>query len=159
MILLIGGAQDHNPSKASSTSNDQFMKIVDWIKSNLNLVDYGLDYLNEETGCTNKIELYTARFSTLGNFEVNDSEAISLTKDEIHTEKWNIWIIGSDSDDWHTYGIYDNEKNYDNTYTNTTEIEETTIAMTNFDTYGMRTGDSKGRTTGNLVDYILWEQN
>ena len=159
MILLIGGAQDHNPSKASSTSNDQFMKIVDWIKSNLNLVDYGLDYLNEETGCTNKIELYTARFSTLGNFEVDDSEAISLTKDEIHTEKWNIWIIGSDSDDWHTYGIYDNEKNYDNTYTNTTEIEETTIAMTNFDTYGMRTGDSKGRTTGNLVDYILWEQN
>ena len=159
MILLIGGAQDHNPSKASSTSNDQFMKIVDWIKSNLNLVDYGLDYLNEETGCTNKIELYTARFSTLGNFEVDDSEAISLTKDEIHTEKWSIWIIGSDSDDWHTYGIYDNEKNYDNTYTNTTEIEETTIAMTNFDTYGMRTGDSKGRTTGNLVDYILWEQN
>ena len=159
MILLIGGAQDHNPSKASSTSNDQFMKIVDWIKSNLNLVDYGLDYLNEETGCTNKIELYTARFSTLGNFEVDDSEAISLTKDEIHTEKWNIWIIGSDSDDWHTYGIYDNEKNYDNTYTNTTEIEETTIAMTNFDTYGMRTGGSKGRTTGNLVDYILWEQN
>ena len=55
--------------------------------------------------------------------------------------------------------IYDNEKNYDNTYTNTTEIEETTIAMTNFDTYGMRTDDSKGRTTGNLVDYILWEQN
>ena len=159
MTLLIGGAQDHNPSKASSTSNDQFMKIVDWIKSNLNLVDYGLDYLNEETGCTNKIELYTARFSTLGNFEVDDSEAISLTKDEIHTEKWNIWIIGSDSDDWHTYGIYDNEKNYDNTYTNTTEIEETTIAMTNFDTYGMRTDDSKGRTTGNLVDYILWEQN
>lgn len=159
MILLIGGAQDHNPSKTSSTSNDQFMKIVDWIKSNLNLVDYGLDYLNEETGCTNKIELYTARFSTLGNFEVDDSEAISLTKDEIHTEKWNIWIIGSDSDDWHTYGIYDNEKNYDNTYTNTTEIEETTIAMTNFDTYGMRTDDSKGRTTGNLVDYILWEQN
>ena len=159
MILLIGGAQDYNPSKASSTSNDQFMKIVDWIKTNLNLVDYGLDYLNEETGCTNKIELYTARFSTLGNFEVNDSEAISLTKDEIHTEKWSIWIIGSDSDDWHTYGIYDNEKNYDNTYTNTTEIEETTIAMTNFDTYGMRTGDSKGRTTGNLVDYILWEQN
>ena len=159
MILLIGGAQDHNPSKASSTSNDQFMKIVDWIKSNLNLVDYGLDYLNEETGCTNKIELYTSRFSTLGNFEVDDSEAISLTKDEIHTEKWSIWIIGSDSDDWHTYGIYDNEKNYDNTYTNTTEIEETTIAMTNFDTYGMRTDDSKGRTTGNLVDYILWEQN
>ena len=159
MTLLIGGAQDHNPSKASSTSNDQFMKIVDWIKSNLNLVDYGLDYLNEETGCTNKIELYTSRFSTLGNFEVDDSEAISLTKDEIHTEKWNIWIIGSDSDDWHTYGIYDNEKNYDNTYTNTTEIEETTIAMTNFDTYGMRTDDSKGRTTGNLVDYILWEQN
>ena len=159
MTLLIGGAQDHNPSKASSTSNDQFMKIVDWIKSNLNLVDYGLDYLNEETGCTNKIELYTARFSTLGNFEVDDSEAISLTKDEIHTEKWSIWIIGSDSDDWHTYGIYDNEKNYDNTYTNTTEIEETTIAMTNFDTYGMRTGGSKGRTTGNLVDYILWEQN
>ena len=159
MILLIGGAQDHNPSKTSSTSNDQFMKIVDWIKSNLNLVDYGLDYLNEETGCTNKIELYTARFSTLGNFEVDDSEAISLTKDEIHTEKWSIWIIGSDSDDWHTYGIYDNEKNYDNTYTNTTEIEETTIAMTNFDTYGMRTDDSKGRTTGNLVDYILWEQN
>ena len=159
MILLIGGAQDHNPSKTSSTSNDQFMKIVDWIKSNLNLVDYGLDYLNEETGCTNKIELYTSRFSTLGNFEVDDIEAISLTKDEIHTEKWNIWIIGSDSDDWHTYGIYDNEKNYDNTYTNTTEIEETTIAMTNFDTYGMRTGDSNGRTTGNLVDYILWEQN
>ena len=159
MTLLIGGAQDHNPSKASSTSNDQFMKIVDWIKSNLNLVDYGLDYLNEETGCTNKIELYTARFSTLGNFEVDDSEAISLTKDEIHTEKWSIWIIGRDSDDWHTYGIYDNEKNYDNTYTNTTEIEETTIAMTNFDTYGMRTGGSKGRTTGNLVDYILWEQN
>lgn len=158
MALFIGTAQDHNPSKASPSSKDQFMKMLDWIKNNLNIADYGVDYQNEETGCTNKIELYSSKFSTLGNFEVADSEAISLTKDDIHTEKWNVWIIGTNNDDWYTYGYFDENKNYDNTFINTTNIEETTFAMTNFDTYGMRTGNPKGNTTGNLVDYILWNQ-
>lgn len=157
ITVFLGTTQRFNPSKEAAKSKDQFMKMVDFIKQNIDLNTYGLDYRNLATGCSNKIVLYTAKFSTNGSFEVEDSNAISLTKDEIHTEHWDVWVVGSNNDDWYTYGKYDENKNYDNTYTNTTDQEETTLAFTNYETYGQRNNEAKGASVGNLLDYICWD--
>ena len=157
MAMIIGPSQSHNPSKLNKSSNDQFMKMVEWIKENIDIKTYGLDVLNEQTGCSDKIIVYSSKFLSLGSFEVDDSQAFSLTKDSIHTEEWNVWIIGTNNDDWYTYGYYDSQINYDDTYTNNNESEETTIAFTNYSTWGVRNGDSKGNTVGNLLDYVLWK--
>ena len=65
--------------------------------------------------------------------------------------------MGTNNEDWYTYGYYDSRINYDNTYTNNNESEETTIAFTNYSTWGVRNNDAKGNTVGNLLDYILWK--
>ena len=157
MAMIIGPAQSHNPSKLNKSSNDQFMKMVNWIKENIDIKTYGLDFENEQTGCSDKIIIYSSKFLSLGSFEVDDSEAFSLSKDSIHTEEWNVWIMGTNNEDWYTYGYYDSQINYDNTYTNNNESEETTIAFTNYSTWGVRNNDAKGNTGGNLLDYILWK--
>ena len=157
MAMIIGPAQSHNPSKLNKSSNDQFMKMVNWIKENIDIKTYGLDVENEQTGCSDKIIIYSSKFLSLGSFETGDSEAFSLSKDSIHTEEWNVWIMGTNNEDWYTYGYYDSQINYDNTYTNNNESEETTIAFTNYSTWGVRNNDAKGNTVGNLLDYILWK--
>ena len=157
IAMIIGPSQLYNPSKLNKSSNDQFMKMVEWIKSNVDIKTYGLDVEKEQTGCSDKIILYSSKFLSLGSFEVDDSQAFSLSKDSTHTEEWNVWIIGTGNEAWYTYGYYDNQLNYDNTYVNNNESEETTIAFTNYSTWGTRNNDSKGNTKGNLLDYILWK--
>ena len=155
MAMIIGSAQSLNPSKQKSSTKDQFMKMIDWIKDNIDIKNYNLDFANEATGCSGKITIYTAKFSSLGSFEVDDANAISLTKDDIHTEKWNIWVVGSNNDNWYNYGFIDNNLSYDNTYINDTEKEETIIAFTNYSTWGQRNNGNLA-TTGNLLDYVNW---
>lgn len=157
IAMIIGPSQSYNPSKLNKTSNDQFMKMVEWMKNNIDMKTYGLDVENEQTGCSDKIIVYSSKFLSLGSFEVDDSQAFSLSKDAIHTEEWNVWIIGTGNENWYTYGYYDSQLNYDNTYVNNNESEETTIAFTNYSTWGTRNNDSKGNTKGNLFDYILWK--
>ena len=157
MAMIIGPSQSHNPSKLNKNSNDQFMKMVEWMKNNIDITTYGLDVANEQTGCSDKIIIYSSKFLSLGSFEVDDLQAFSLTKDSVHTEEWNVWIMGTGNGNWYTYGHYDNQINYDNTYTNNNEYAETTIAFTNYSTWGSRNNDSKGNTKGNLLDYILWK--
>ena len=157
MAMIIGPSQLYNPSKLNKSSNDQFMKMVEWIKEKIDLKTYGLDVENEQIGCSDKIIVYSSKFLSLGSFEVEDSQAFSLTKDSIHTEEWNVWILGSDNDDWYTYGYYDSLLDYDDTYTNNNDSEETTIAFTNYATWGSRNNDAKGNTIGNLLDYVLWK--
>ena len=64
--------------------------------------------------------------------------------------------MGTNNDNWKTYGFYDEEANYDYTYVNDSEKSDTIIAFTNYSTWGMRNNDSKGHTVGNLIDYVLW---
>ena len=154
MAMIIGSAQSLNPSKQTSRTKDQFMKMIDWIKNNIDIKNYNLDFENEATGCSNKITIYTAKFSSLGSFEVDDANAISLNEDEIHTEKWNIWVIGSNNDNWYSYGFNDENLSYDNTYINTNEKEETVIAFTNYSTWGQRNNGKNPAETGNLLDYV-----
>ncbi|MDD6879230.1 MAG: hypothetical protein PUD59_03255 [bacterium] len=156
MAMIIGPSQSLNPSKQNAKTKDQFMKMIDWIKVNTDINDYNLDFGNEATGCSDKITIYSAKFSSLGSFEVDDSDALSLTKDDIHTEKWNIWIVGSNNDNWYNYGFYDENLSYDNTYINTNEKEETIIAFTNYSTWGQRNNGKSPAETGNLLDYVNW---
>ena len=157
MAMIIGSAQSLNPSKQTSRTKDQFMKMIDWIKNNIDIKNYNLDFENEATGCSNKITIYTAKFSSSGSFEVDDANAISLNEDEIHTEKWNIWVIGSNNDNWYSYGFNDENLSYDNTYINTNEKEETVIAFTNYSTWGQRNNGKNPAETGNLLDYVNWK--
>lgn len=157
MAMIIGSAQSLNPSKQeSSSTKDQFMKMIDWIKNNIDIKNYNLDFANEATGCSDKITIYTAKFSSLGSFEVDDANAISLTKDDIHTEKWNIWVVGSNNDNWYNYGFIDENLSYDNTYINDNEKEETIIAFTNYSTWGQRNNEKNPADIGNLLDYVNW---
>lgn len=156
MTMIIGPSQSLNPSKQKASTKDQFMKMVDWVKNNIDIKNYNLDFENEATGCSDKITIYTAKFSSLGSFEVDDANAISLTKDDVHTEKWNIWIVGSNNDDWYSYGYNAESFSYDNTYINTYEKEETIIAFTNYSTWGQRNSGKSPAETGNLLDYVNW---
>ena len=156
MAMIIGPTQSLNPSKQKSSSKDQYMKMIDWIKDNIDIKNYNLDFANEATGCSDKITIYTAKFSSLGSFEVDDANAISLTKDDIHTEKWNIWVVGSNNDNWYSYGFNDENLSYDNTYINDNEKEETIIAFTNYSTWGQRNNGKSPEQTGNLLDYVNW---
>ena len=156
MAMIIGPSQSLNPSKQKASTKDQFMKMIDWIKDNIDIKNYNLDFENEATGCSDKITIYTAKFSSLGSFEVEDANAISLTQDDIHTEKWNVWVIGSNNDDWYNYGFYDENLSYDNTYINNYEKEETIIAFTNYSTWGQRNNGRSPAETGNLLDYVNW---
>ena len=156
MAMIIGPSQSLNPSKEKASTKDQFMKMIDWIKNNIDIKNYNLDFENEATGCSDKITIYTAKFSSLGSFEVDDANAISLTQDDIHTEKWNVWVIGSNNDDWYSYGFYDQNLSYDNTYINNTDKKETTIAFTNYSTWGQRNNAKNPVETGNLLDFVNW---
>ena len=156
MAMIIGPSQSLNPSKQKSSTKDQFMKMIDWIKNNIDIKNYNLDFANEATGCSDKITIYSAKFSSLGSFEVDDANAISLTKDDIHTEKWNIWVVGSNNDNWYNYGFIDENLSYDNTYINDNEKEETIIAFTNYSTWGQRNNGKSPAETGNLLDYVNW---
>ena len=156
MAMILGPSQSLNPSKQKAKTKDQFMKMIDWIKDNIDIKNYNLDFANEATGCSDKITIYTAKFSSLGSFEVDDANAISLTKDDIHTEKWNIWVVGSNNDNWYSYGFNDENLSYDNTYINDNEKEETTIAFTNYSTWGQRNNGKNPEQTGNLLDYVNW---
>ena len=157
MAMIIGSAQSLNPSKQeSSSTKDQFMKMIDWIKNDIDIKNYNLDFANEATGCSDKITIYTAKFSSLGSFEVDDANAISLTKDDVHTEKWNIWVVGSNNDNWYSYGFNDENLSYDNTYINDNETKETIIAFTNYSTWGQRNNGKNPAEIGNLLDYVNW---
>ena len=156
MAMIIGPSQLLNPSKQSAKTKDQFMKMIDWIKENIDIKNYNLDFENEATGCSDEITIYSAKFSSSGSFEVDDANAISLNKDNIHTEKWSIWIIGSNNEDWHNYGFNDENLSYDNTYINNDEKEETIMAFTNYSTWGQRNNGKSPAETGNLLDYVNW---
>ena len=70
--MIIGPSQSYNPSKASKSTKDQFMKLIDWVKNNIDVNNYGLDVNNEGVGCSNKIIVYSSKFSSVASFETSD---------------------------------------------------------------------------------------
>lgn len=97
MAVIIGPKQNVDPAKPSEDGRDQFMQMTDWVRQNA--VDI------PQTGCTQKITVYSKKFAAKGGFQndIGDS-AFSASPSDVYTEKWNVWIIGTNSDAWGNYG-------------------------------------------------------
>lgn len=97
MAVIIGPKQNVDPAKPSKDGKDQFMQMTDWVRQNA--VDI------PQTGCTQKITVYSKKFAANGGFlnDIGDS-AFSASPSDVYTEKWNVWIIGTNSDAWGNYG-------------------------------------------------------
>ena len=97
MAVIIGPKQNVDPAKPSEDGRDQFMQMTDWVRQNA--VDI------PQTGCTQKITVYSKKFAANGGFQndIGDS-AFSASPSDVYTEKWNVWIIGTNSDAWGNYG-------------------------------------------------------
>ena len=97
MAVIIGPKQNVDPAKPSKDGKDQFMQMTDWVRQNA--VDI------PQTGCTQKITVYSKKFAAKGGFQndIGDS-AFSASPSDVYTEKWNVWIIGTNSDAWDNYG-------------------------------------------------------
>ena len=97
MAVIIGPKQNVDPAKPSKDGKDQFMQMTDWVRQNA--VDI------PQTGCTQKITVYSKKFAAKGGFQndIGDS-AFSASPSDVYTEKWNVWIIGTNNNAWGNYG-------------------------------------------------------
>ena len=92
---------DVDPAKPDKNGKDQFMRMTDWVRQHAS--DMGVTVSN--MGCTQKITVYSKKFAAKGGFQndIGDS-AFSASPSDVYTEKWNVWIIGTNSDAWGNYG-------------------------------------------------------
>lgn len=100
MALIIGPKQDVDPDKPSKSGRDQFMRMTDWVRqhaSEMGVTVYG-------TGCTQKITVYSKKFAENGGFQNDIGDAFSASPSDVYTEKWNVWIIGTNNNAWGNYG-------------------------------------------------------
>ena len=100
MALIIGPKQDVDPDKPSKSGRDQFMRMTDWVRqhaSEMGVTVYG-------TGCTQKITVYSKKFDENGEFQNDIGDAFSASPSKVYTEKWNVWIIGTNNNAWGNYG-------------------------------------------------------
>lgn len=151
--------------KAAKGNNDHFKQMITWIKDN-NMVNI------TKLGCNEKFVIYSKPLAESGKF-VGSGEMFSLTKDEVRTEKWEVWILSSGRAKWYAYGkqaefllsqeSYDTDKfgildeadgtlNYDYTYTVPQNQSKTLFAFVSFDS---TSGDS---TYGNMLDGIYFQK-
>ena len=72
MAVIIGPKQNVDPAKPSKDGKDQFMQMTDWVRQNA--VDI------PQTGCTQKITVYSKKFAAKGGFQndIGDSAFLSL---------------------------------------------------------------------------------
>ena len=92
MALIIGPSQPVNPSKPNKDGRDQLMQMVDWLIAN------GRTSVKTTAGLGEKIVLYSKKFAASGTFDNNDdNKPFSMTKTSVHTERWDIWILSSQS--------------------------------------------------------------
>ena len=101
MAVIIGPKQNVDPAKLSKDDRDQFMQMTDWVRLHAS----GMGVTVSDTGCTQKITVYSKKFAANGGFQndIGDS-AFSASPSDVYTEKWNVWIIGTNSDAWGNYG-------------------------------------------------------
>lgn len=104
MALVIGSKQSYNPTKASRTSRDQFMQMVDWLKNNED--ESTSEKIKNQQSGDKPIEcvVYSKKFASNGTFENASDRNFSLSQTDVFSEEWHIWIIKSDNREWHKYG-------------------------------------------------------
>lgn len=148
MAVIIGPKQNVDPAKPSKDGKDQFMQMTDWVRQNA--VDI------PQTGCTQKITVYSKKFAAKGGFQndIGDS-AFSASPSDVYTEKWNVWIIGTNSDAWDNYGTNSpayaaGKLAYSCRYAVPDGQTETVFAFCSYSAAG-------GNTCGNLIDNIYFD--
>lgn len=149
MALIIGPKQDVDPDKPSKSGRDQFMRMTDWVR----LHESNLKVDIPRTGCTQKITVYSKKFAENGGFQNDIGDAFSASPSDVYTEKWNVWIIGTNSDAWGNYGTKSSdyaagELAYSCRYAVPDGQTKTVFA---FCSYSSATSN---KTLGNLIDNI-----
>ena len=145
MALIIGPKQKVDPAKPSENGRDQFMRMTDWVRQNAVAIP--------QTGCTQKITVYSKKFAANGGFQndIGDS-AFSASPSDVYTEKWNVWIIGTNNNAWGNYGTNSSEYAegklaYSCRYAVPDGQKQTVFAFCSYSAAG-------GSTQGNLIDNI-----
>lgn len=148
MAVIIGPKQDDDPDKPSADGKDQFMRMTDWVRqhaSEMGVTVYG-------TGCTQKITVYSKKFAKKGGFQNDIGDAFSASPSDVYTEKWNVWIIGTNNNAWGNYGTKSSDYAagnlaYSCRYAVPDGQTETVFAFCSYSAAG-------GSTCGNLIDNI-----
>lgn len=100
MAVIIGPKQAFDPAKPSADGKDQFMRMTDWVR----LHESNLKVDIPRTGCTQKITVYSKKFDANGGFQNDIGDAFNASPTDMYTEKWNVWIIGTNNNAWGNYG-------------------------------------------------------
>ena len=148
MALIIGPKQDVDPAKPSADGKDQFMRMTDWVKSHAEKLGVKIPV----TGCTQKITVYSKKFTADGGFQNDIEDAFSALPSNVYTEKWNVWIIGTNNNAWGNYGTKSPDYAagnlaYSCRYAVPDGQTKTVFAFCSYSATG-------GSTCGNLIDNI-----
>ena len=152
MALIIGPKQNVDPAKPSKSGKDQFMRMTDWVRQHAS----GMGVTVSDMGCTQKITVYSKKFAENGGFQNDIGDAFSASSTDVYTEKWNVWIIGTNNNAWGNYGTKSSdyaEGNlaYSCRYAVPDGQSETVFA---FCSYSAATSN---KTLGNLIDNIYFD--
>lgn len=162
MALIIGPKQsqidpatgeriDVDPAKPSKSGRDQFMRMTDWVRQHASNLKVDIP----QTGCTQKITVYSKKFAKNGGFENDIGDAFSASPSDVYTEKWNVWIIGTSNTAWGNYGTKSpdyaaGKLAYSCRYAVPDGQTETVFAFCSYSAAG-------GKTCGNLIDNIYFD--
>ena len=151
MALIIGPNQDIDPAKSSKNGKDQFMRMTDWVRLHAS----GMGVTVSDTGCTQKITVYSKKFAANGGFQNDIGDAFSASPSDVYTEKWNVWIIGTNNNAWGNYGTNSSDYAagnlaYSCRYAVPDGQTKTVFAFCSYSAAG-------GSTQGNLIDNIYFD--
>lgn len=149
MAVIIGPKQNVNPAKPSKDGRDQFMRMTDWVRQHAS--DMGVTVSN--MGCTQKITVYSKKFAANGGFQNDIGDAFSASPSDVYTEKWNVWIIGTNNNAWGNYGTNSSDYAagnlaYSCRYAVPDGQKQTVFAFCSYSAAG------GNKTLGNLIDNI-----
>lgn len=148
MAVIIGPKQNVDPAKPSEDGRDQFMRMTDWVRQHASNLNVGIP----RTGCTQKITVYSKKFAANGGFQNDIGDAFSASPSDVYTEKWNVWIIGTNNNAWGNYGTNSSayaagNLAYSCRYAVPDGQTKTVFAFCSYSAAG-------GSTQGNLIDNI-----
>lgn len=148
MAVIIGPKQAFDPAKPSADGKDQFMRMTDWVR----LHESNLKVDIPRTGCTQKITVYSKKFDANGGFQNDIGDAFNASPTDMYTEKWNVWIIGTNNNAWGNYGTKSSayaagNLAYSCRYAVPDGQAKTVFAFCSYSATG-------GSTCGNLIDNI-----
>lgn len=148
MAVIIGPKQNVDPAKPSEDGRDQFMRMTEWVRQHASNLNVGIP----RTGCTQKITVYSKKFAANGGFLNDIGDAFSASPSDVYTEKWNVWIIGTNNNAWGNYGTNSSDYAagklaYSCRYAVPDGQKQTVFAFCSYSAAG-------GSTQGNLIDNI-----